>query len=393
MPATGLPGTIGNLVRRRELLFGEAMFPLEKSQGVQFPEIAANIQSMTEPNEQIAEGSTKVPAMTTIRKPDPPEQETKHEVEAKPPIPNTEILWRYVPLETLFCYLSESIFIPSLQMLHKGDPFEAECLFDPMRFSHAMREQYGKEHESEIFSFLDGRKRPPAKERHEAYFDFLRKTRYAWCWFCRTGESALMWKTYGRRGAAIRTTVGKLRSLLESCGRHFVYGPILYVTVHHGQVRCPHLYPDRPEAQPFLLEPCFLKRSEYKDEDEVRFVATTAELDDGFFLRPKEVGVPIKADWIEHIWLSPDLRSSEARALTEAIKQLHPAIPCRRSELLSSQEQQFTDSMRGASDEIDALAESGWRDGSDGVPEALKKLLVGANRTAGQNGNTKKPKP
>ena len=362
---------------------------MEKSRGVPFPEIVGNIQPMTEQNEQIAEGSTKVTAMTTIRKPDPPEQETKQKVEAKPLIQDTDILWRYVPLETLFCYLSGSIFIPSLQMLHKGDPFEAECLFDPMRFSHAMREQYGKEHESEIFSFLDGRKRPPAKERHEAYFDFLRKTRYAWCWFCRTGESALMWKTYGRRGAAIRTTVVKLRALLESCGRDFVYGPMLYVTVHHGKVRCPHLYPDRPEAQPFLLEPCFLKRSEYKDEHEVRFVTTTADLDGGFFLRRKDLDVPIKADdWIKHILLSPNLRSSEERALKGAIEHLHPAISCSRSELLSSQEQQFADRMPGLSVDLNALAEEPWRDQSDRVPEALKKLLVGGNRTAGQNGNT-----
>jgi hypothetical protein len=153
-------------------------------------------------------------------------------------------------------------------------------------------------------------------------------------------------------------------------------------------VRCPHLHPNRREAQPSLLEPCFLKRSEYKDEHEVRFVTTTAELDGGFFLRPKEVGVPIKAGWIKHISLSPSLRSSEERALTAVIQKLHPAVACRRSELLSNQERQFTDSMCGSFEEIEALAERAWRDGSDGVPEALKKLLVGGNRTAGQYGNT-----
>jgi hypothetical protein len=327
--------------------------------------------------------------MTTIRKPDPPEQETKHKVEAKPLIQDTDILWRYVPLERLFCYLSGSIFIPSLQKLHEEDPFEAECLFDPKDFKRAIRGQYGEEHESEVFRFLQGRKRSPANEKHEAYFDFLRKTRYAWCWFCRSGESALMWKTYGRGGAAIRTTVGNLRALLDTCGRGFVYGRMLYVTVHHGQVRCPHLHPDRPEAQPFLLEPCFLKRSEYKDEHEVRFVTTTADLDGGFFLRRKDLDVPIKADdWIKHILLSPNLRSSEERALKGAIEHLHPAISCSRSELLSSQEQQFADRMPGLSVDLNALAEEPWRDQSDRVPEALKKLLVGGNRTAGQNGNT-----
>lgn len=361
---------------------------MEKSRGVQFPEIAANIQPMKEPNAQIAESSTKVTAMTTSRKPDPPKQETKHKVEAKQPIQDTDILWRYMPLQRLFCYLSGSIFIPSLQKLHEEDPFEAECLFDPMGFKRAISEQYEKQQASEIFRFLDRRKRAPANEKHEAYFDFLRKTRYAWCWFCRRGESALMWNTYGCHGATIRTTVGKLRTLLESCGRDFVYGRMLYVTVDHGQVRCPHLHPSRGEAQPFLLESCFLKRSEYEDEHEVRFVTTTAELDGGFFLRPKEEDVPIKADWIEHISLSPNLRSREERALTVAIKRLHPTVSCRRSELLTNQEQQFSDSMGGLSDEIAALSEVEWRDGSDGVPEALKKLLVGGNRTAGQNGNT-----
>ena len=363
---------------------------MEKSRSVPFPEIVANIQPITEQNEQIAEGSTKVTAMTTIRKPDPPEQETKHKVEAKPLIQDTDILWRYVPLERLFCYLSGSIFIPSLQKLHEEDPFEAECLFDPKDFKRAIRGQYGEEHESEVFRFLQGRKRSPANEKHEAYFDFLRKTRYAWCWFCRSGESALMWKTYGRGGAAIRTTVGNLRALLDTCGRGFVYGRMLYVTVHHGQVRCPHLHPDRPEAQPFLLEPCFLKRSEYMDEDEVRFVTTTADLDGGFFLKTKEPDVPIKSDWIDEILLWPKLLSNEVRALTGAIGQLHPTISCRRSELLSGQAQRFADEkgQGGCVDDLPEFFEEKWRKGEDDVPAALKVLLVRANRTAGQDGNT-----
>lgn len=327
--------------------------------------------------------------MMTIRKLHPTaEQETKHKVEAKQPIQDIDILWRYVPLETLFCYLSGSIFIPSLEKLQESDPFEAECLFDPAYFDYAMREQHGNQ-AKEIFRFLDARNRPPAKERHKAYFDFLRKTRYAWCWFCRERESALMWNTYGRHGATIRTTVGKLRFFLESCGRDFVYGRMLYVDVLHDRTNC--LNPESSRDQPFLLEPCFLKRSEYVDEHEVRFVTTAAELDDGLFLKTKGPDVPIKPDWIDHIWLWPKLLSIEERALKRAIKQLHPTISCCRSELLSGQKQRFADQkgQGGWADAFDEqVGEKPWREGTDGVPAALKVLLVGANRAAGQNGNT-----
>jgi hypothetical protein len=330
--------------------------------------------------------------MTTIRR-------LHSNLEAKQPIEDTVTLWRYVPLKTLFCYLSGSIFIPSLEKLQEGDPFEAECLFDPVYFAHAMRKQHGEEEAEKIFTFLRGQRNGLAMETHDAgssglvkdpaevYFDFLRKTRYAWCWFCHARESALMWNTYGHHGAAIRTTVGKLRSLLESCGRDFVYGRMLYVDVLRDQTTC--LYAERPIDQPFLLEPCFLKRSEYVDEDEVRFVTTTAEQDGGLFLKTKGPDVPIKADWIEHISLWPKLLSSEERALTGAIKHLHPNISCGRSELLSGQEQRSADQkgQGGWVDDLDEFFEEKWRKGEDDVPAALKVLIVGTNRTAGQDGN------
>jgi hypothetical protein len=396
MSATGLPGTIGNCVRRRGPLFGEAILPLEKFQGVQFPEIAANIQPMIEQNEQIAESSTKVTAMTTIPKRHP-------NLEAKQPIEDTDTLWRYVPLKTLFCYLSGSIFIPSLQKLQEGDPFEAEALFDQGYFNYAIREQHGNQAE-EIFRFLREEGNGPAMETHDAsssglgkrpaevYFGFLRKTRYAWCWFCRERESALMWNTYGRHGAAIRTTVRKLRTFLESCGRDFRYGRMLYVDVLRNETTC--LHPQKPEDRPFLLEPCFLKRSEYEDENEVRFVTTTADLDAGVFLKAEGPDTSIQSDWIEHISLWPglhsseeraltaavtQLRSSERRALTGAVTQLQPAVSCCRSELLSGQKQRSADQkgQGGWSDAFDEqVSEKSWRDGTDGVPAALKTLLV-----------------
>jgi hypothetical protein len=321
--------------------------------------------------------------MVTIRKLHP-----AAELETKQPIQDNDTLWRYVPLKTLFCYLSGSIFIPSLQKLQEGDPFEAECLFDPRYFDRAMRKQHGEQEAEKIFRFLDEQRNVPAMETHKVYFDFMRKSRYAWCWFCRERESALMWNTYGHHGAAIRTTVGKLRPWLESYGRDFVYGRMLYVDVLRDQTTC--LYPQRPEDQPFLLEPCFLKRSEYRDELEVRFVTTTAELDGGIFLKTKGPDVPMKPGWIDDILLWPGLLSSEVRALAGAIRQLQPTVSCRRSELLSGQEQRSADQkgQGGWVDDLEEFFEEKCRKGEDDVPAALKELLVGANRTAGQNSNT-----
>lgn len=299
--------------------------------------------------------------MTTIRKFHPVKENGRQ------PPQDSDLLWRYVPLQTLFCYLSGSIFIPSLKTLHQGDPFESDCLFDPSRFDAAIKEQHQTQAD-EVQNHLSSEKKDPM----ECYFRFLRETRYAWCWFCQDHESAAMWNTYGHNGAAIRTSVGKLRSVLEHCGHNFAFGPMLYIRVLPRSI-AQKLFPENVPDRPFLLEPCFLKRFEYESEKEVRFVTTETESsEEGIFLKAKKPSDEIKpADWIEHIRLSPRLRSSEEEALTKAIKALHPTVEsCQRSDLLSNRSEPASFSS------VTKMCEESWEKGWDGIPAPLKKLLL-----------------
>src|SRR6267142_161462 len=60
-------------------------------------------------------------------------------------LPDEAYLWRYVPLRTLFLYLSGNVFIPSVEKLRRSDPFEGEFFFDTVWFNSTMRERYGSD--------------------------------------------------------------------------------------------------------------------------------------------------------------------------------------------------------------------------------------------------------
>src|SRR5688572_3885780 len=52
------------------------------------------------------------------------------------------VLWRYVPLRTLFFYLNGLVFIPSIAKLRAGDPFEGEFYDDIAWFNTAFDDVY-----------------------------------------------------------------------------------------------------------------------------------------------------------------------------------------------------------------------------------------------------------
>jgi hypothetical protein len=113
-------------------------------------------------------------------------------------LPENAILWRYVPLKTLFFYLNGNAFIPSLAKLQQGDPFEGKYLFETNDFEAALEARCGTQFanvqkwiRSTLWtpadkSQLDQNKESPdlsANTDENRFFDFLRKTRYRtrWC--------------------------------------------------------------------------------------------------------------------------------------------------------------------------------------------------------------------
>jgi len=153
----------------------------------------------------------------------------------------TEIV-RYVRLSTLFLYLSDRVFIPSLQCLRSMDSFEGETWWAPnmpefQKFFDSLFNQFG--------DFLRGRAVFPATHpipdlpqdqidfsvRSRRWRDELAKRRAIWCWNRFEGASNAMWHIYGQRGVAILSTVGHVKKALANsgCVRRLIapvrYGP------------------------------------------------------------------------------------------------------------------------------------------------------------------------
>jgi hypothetical protein len=298
-------------------------------------------------------------------------------------LPDHAVLWRYVPLRTLFFYLNGLVFIPSVSKLRGADPFEGEFHEDIAWFNSAFRQHYGAvadEIDEWIFKelcsdserhYIEINKTYPnaaAEVFRRHYFDFIRRTRFVWCWFHSYRESAAMWSVYGNQGVAVQTTIGKLCTVFEKTNHDFVYGRITYVDYRSGVST--EFNPERESDYHLLLRPFFLKRREYESEQEVRFVTAASE-------RAERGGVLLDnvspQDWISAIRLWPGITRDEERALRKAIEYFLPAVDCKKSDLFSGPDgpSDFVEMFRS---ELEQSEDSTWTKGEDGIPNPLKRL-------------------
>jgi hypothetical protein len=290
-------------------------------------------------------------------------------------------VWRYVPLRTLFFYLNGLVFIPSVAKLRATDPFEGEFYEDIAWFNSAFSDHYGNEAGAMEKWMLD--KLCSDDERHHIkinenypnaaaevfrrhYFDFIRKTRFAWCWFHSYRESAPMWSIYGNQGVAIKSTIGKICAVFEKTGRDFIYGSMTYVDYGPGGIT--EFNPERKSDYRLLLRPFFLKRKEYDSEKEVRFVTSASD-------RAERGGILLKdlkpQNWISAIRLWPGLTVDEEKSIVNAIEHFMPQADCKKSDLFSGPDSppEFIEMMTA---EIEQAVDSSWREGKDGIPIPLK---------------------
>jgi hypothetical protein len=252
-------------------------------------------------------------------------------------------IWRYVPLRTLFFYLNGLVFIPSVEKLRSADPFEGEFYADIPWFNSAFSKRYG-EHEAALDEWIS-KELCSESERHyikinrnypnagagvlqKKYLEFIRRTRFAWCWFQSSRESAAMWTAYGNHGVAIQSTVNKVKALFEAKSYDLVYGQMIYVHPQTGSSR--NFIPERDTD--LLLRPYFLKREEYESEKEVRFVTTAGE---DFGKRGILVRSLKPEDWITAIRLWPGLTNDEAKSIKRAIEPLYTGVDCEKSDLFT----------------------------------------------------------
>jgi hypothetical protein len=297
-------------------------------------------------------------------------------------LPDDAVVWRYVPLRVLFFYLDGLVFIPSIAKLQANDPFEGRFHDDIAWFNSAFANRYGDKANqidewmrNELFDdferdFIEINKNnqagsPAPQYLRQHYFNFIYRTRFAWCWFHSHRESAAMWSVYGNQGVAIKTDIGKINTVLEKAGRDFIYGKMTYIDFN-----------DRFDFDPsandlhvrLLLRPFFLKRKEYESENEVRFVTAAAE-------REERGGILLKnlppRDWISAIRLWPGLTNDEEKSLCKTIRKMMPDVDCQRSNLFVGPTGDLADTFQ---DMFEKSADESWKLDEDGIPGPLKQV-------------------
>jgi hypothetical protein len=115
----------------------------------------------------------------------------------------TEIV-RYVPLSTLFLYLSDRAFIPSLKCLRGMDKFEGEVGLEIP--SNSKIRSFAKNLENE-FAKRFGPCPPEPPHPYRANINWrkeLAKRRAIWCWNLWEEDSHAMWQLYRSKGVPNR---------------------------------------------------------------------------------------------------------------------------------------------------------------------------------------------
>jgi hypothetical protein len=289
-------------------------------------------------------------------------------------------IWRYVPLRTLFFYLNSLVFVPSVEKLRASDPFEGEFFEETAWFNSAFGKHFGdaepriekwihdvlcSEHDRNHIRINPNYPNAAATIYQRRYFEFVRRTRYAWCWFRSWRESAAMWQVYGKQGVAIQSTVGRVTEALSKTNFPFVFGSMTYVDYRAGVST--RFNPENSSDFALLLRPQFLKRIEYQSEHEVRFVAAAPEYE--------RKGILLKkinpADWITAIRLWPELTSAEEASLIDTIHKILPGVDCEKSDLYSR-----SHDSRNMFERLELMVEESqeedWKQQSDSIPPEIK---------------------
>lgn len=112
-------------------------------------------------------------------------------------IPSDVILWKYMSLDKFIYLISENKLY-----FCRIDKFEddRECTLTTI--------------DKKIFRY---------NEKAKYYWERERTRYFISCWIKANNELALMWNTYGKKGIAIKTTVGKLIESLSEDTQHDIY--------------------------------------------------------------------------------------------------------------------------------------------------------------------------
>lgn len=118
------------------------------------------------------------------------------------------------------------------------------------------------------------------------YMERERKRIFVNCWIESPHELALMWETYGKGGVVIKTTAHRLRACMSSDQEHKLY-----------LIKIRYIDPETDSCQDIgkelnALKIAVVKRKYYKQEQEVRLLYSTQEVQEDM----KEITIPLDTE-------------------------------------------------------------------------------------------------
>jgi hypothetical protein len=246
---------------------------------------------------------------------------------------------RYMSLHAFMMLLTGQVFIPSIRKLQERDPLESLL---PTLSIPDFGERCLKLHKGKSAEWLRNHAETRPSESQSQNVDdrlkiWLRELavrRCIWCWFGDSEESMGLWNSFGARGVAVASSVGRIRKAfplpqMEHTSGTSV-GRVKYVERRADQFDGTDNDPD------WFYRPYYFKHKCYSYEQEIRFVidlyaANTLQHGGSIFhVDPNQL--------IGKVILSPQFWIAEARALDSILKEKFPWISISISPLLSVEE-------------------------------------------------------
>ena len=206
-------------------------------------------------------------------------------------------MWRYFPYERLLdLLLSEELFFTHLPNFSDG----LEGKLTARTRDHLFNWFVG--HGSD---FETARQELALYEKHQEQF-------YASCWHMNDSESYLMWKAYGDRGFAVRTTFERMQASFEDFPGTITGGVVDYIDFEREKTPVGNVF-----------NHVITKDKPYRDEREFRLIFwQPAQMNQSIV--PGERGIRVRVN----------LRMLVERVYTNPISQIDTAVMSELSELL-----------------------------------------------------------
>lgn len=212
-----------------------------------------------------------------------------------PPARSLQPLWRYFPYERLLDLLeSEELFFTHLPV-----------------FSDALEGLLTERSRDRLFHWFYERNRDSATAHREVeLYEQHQEAFYASCWHMNNAESYLMWKAYGNRGFAVRSTFERAQAAFEPFGGSITGGVVQYIDFEREVTSLGNVF-----------NHVITKDLPYTDEREFRFLLWRHDpANANVVLGPKGVRVRVNLQMlIQSVVVSPLLKEvpSELRTLLE----------------------------------------------------------------------------